>query len=171
MSQIYLLSWFHYLTVLLLISITWYVATHYQVPWTKITYFVGLHGQIRLRSRSFQRRCAPWRRKVGCQWSCHQCLRREGPIQHSLGWASYIIESTGVFTTIEKYVKRRFLRYTSSQIPAGPKVTLRRALKRLLLPRLPKMHRCMFVASISINMTHLTKSWVLSRECFMESLW
>ena len=72
--------------------------------------------------------------------------------------ASYIIESTGVFTTIEKYVKKRFLRYASSQIPAGPKVTSRRALKRLLLPRLPKMHRCMFVASISMNITRLTKS-------------
>jgi glyceraldehyde-3-phosphate dehydrogenase/erythrose-4-phosphate dehydrogenase len=72
--------------------------------------------------------------------------------------ASYIIESTGVFTTIEKYVKKRFLRYESSRITAGPKVTSRRALKRLLLPRLPRMHRCMFAASTLMNMFRLTKS-------------
>jgi glyceraldehyde-3-phosphate dehydrogenase/erythrose-4-phosphate dehydrogenase len=80
----------------------------------------------------------------------------------SIPWGSvgadYIVESTGVFLTIAKYVKKIFLAYEGSRIAAGPKPTSKRALKKLLLPRLPPMHRCMFAASIWINMTHLTKS-------------
>ena len=81
--------------------------------------------------------------------------------------ADYIVESTGVFTTIKKYVSKRCPRHENLRIAAEPKVTSRLGLKKLLLPRRRRMHPCMFAVLIWINMMYLTKWCVVGQQWFM----